>query len=112
MQRLRDEAALFEALAGAGVLLFKHSTRCGTSLRAYREVEAFEAATCALPVYLIDVIDDRALSNLAAERLGVVHASPQVILVVSGRAVWHTSHGAIRAELLERRAANPLDVQA
>jgi bacillithiol system protein YtxJ len=68
-------------------------------------VEAFEAASEGLPVYLLDVISERALSIGIADRVGVRHASPQVILFQRDRPVWNASHGAILCEVLSERTA-------
>ena len=104
MIALHDDAGVREAFRAGRFLLFKHSTRCGTSLRAYREVEEFEVTGGSVPVYLLDVIAERDLARELAERLGVRHASPQVILVSGGRPVWSASHGQIRADVLLRES--------
>ncbi len=104
MIELRDEAGVQEAFRTGRFLLFKHSTRCGTSLRAYREVEAFEASGGRIPVYLVDVIAERDLARELAERLGVRHASPQVILVSGDLPVWSASHGQIRVDVLHQQS--------
>lgn len=69
--------------------VFKHSTTCPVSARAAREVEALESD---LPVYWVNVREQRELSNWIAEALGVRHESPQLILVRDGRAVKSWSH--------------------
>lgn len=76
------------------VLLLKHSTRCPISAMAYSRVEAFEQETGAggPPVYLIKVIEARPVSNATAERLGIEHKSPQVLLVAHGAVRWSASH--------------------
>ena len=102
MKPVRDEAGFEEAMQSGRFLLFKHSTRCGTSIRAYREVEAFEATGGSVPVYLVDVLTERDLARHLAERLGIRHASPQVILVSDGRPIWSASHGQIRVDVLHQ----------
>lgn len=89
---------------GRDVLLFKHSTTCPISASAYRRVAAWlgEAGAAAPAVYLVKVIESRALSNEIAARLGVRHESPQVILVRGGQAVWHASHGGIDGAAIQR----------
>lgn len=91
---------LEEALALSELFLFKHSTRCPISAAAHREVEGYEGQRPAggAPVYRIKVIESRAVSDAVAQRLGVAHQSPQMILVRAGRAHWHVSHRAITAE--------------
>lgn len=84
------------------LLLFKHSTRCPISSGAYREVEAYlnDNPNEEVTYGLIYVVEDRNVSNEAAERLNVKHASPQVILVKDGQSHWNTSHSAITSEAL------------
>lgn len=69
-------------------LVFKHSTTCPISARA---AEAVEASRTELPVFRIDVREKRDLSRWAAEALGVVHESPQLILRRDGAVekVWN-----------------------
>ncbi|MNI59187.1 hypothetical protein D3C76_153540 [compost metagenome] len=91
---------LHRALEGSKdqpLLLFKHSTRCPISSGAYREMEAYlqDRPNEEVTYGLIYVVEDRAVSNEAAELLGVRHESPQVLLVKNGQAVWNTSHSNI-----------------
>ena len=88
------------------VLLFKHSETCGLSLQAHEEVEALVAdATFDVPVHLVSVQRSRPVSNAIAERLGVRHQSPQMLLVHDGAVAWHTSHLAITADAVRAAAA-------
>jgi bacillithiol system protein YtxJ len=97
---VETEDALVEATSLPLALLYKHSTRCGTSMRALREVERFARAVPEVPVFGIDVIRHRDLSDRAAERLDVTHKSPQAVLVRSGRSMWNASHSRITAAVL------------
>ncbi|MGP0585890.1 bacillithiol system redox-active protein YtxJ [Paenibacillus timonensis] len=85
------------------LLLFKHSTRCPISAGAHKEAEAYLNGTPREDVTygLIYVIENRDVSNEAAERLGVKHESPQAILIKEGQAVWHTSHSKITKAALQ-----------
>jgi bacillithiol system protein YtxJ len=103
MQTLTTPAD-FDALLDAPLaLVYKHSTRCPISAMALDEIELLEERRPDAPVYLVDVIDARALSRHVAERTGIVHHSPQAILLVGGRAVWAGSHFEVRAEVLARK---------
>lgn len=79
------------------VILYKHSAYCGVSLRARRELERL-AETEAPPIYEVVVQQARALSNEIAERLGIRHESPQVIVLHAGQAVFHASHRRVTAD--------------
>ncbi len=103
---LNNEMDLEQALSADRAFLFKHSTRCGTSSRAYRQVTEYEEADEPIPVFLVDVIAERTLARSIADRLGVRHRSPQVILLESGRPIWHASHGAVTAEILTEKAGS------
>ena len=84
---------LVDALSGASpVLLFKHSPSCGASFRALEEVSEFAAAHPEVPVLVVDVVHQRALSDRLAANLGVRHESPQAIVVRGGKALWNESH--------------------
>ena len=69
--------------------VYKHSTTCPVSAAAGREVR--ELAT-SLPVYWVNVREQRDLSNWVAETYGVQHESPQLILLKAGKAVQVWSH--------------------
>ncbi|MDO3409349.1 bacillithiol system redox-active protein YtxJ [Saccharibacillus sp. CPCC 101409] len=85
------------------VLVFKHSTRCPISARAYEEAKRYLQGTPneEAGYVLIHVVEDRPVSLEAADRLGVEHASPQAILLKNGKAVWNTSHSRITSAALQ-----------
>jgi bacillithiol system protein YtxJ len=53
-------------------------------------------------VFLVDVVTHRPLSRALAQRIGVVHESPQAIVLRDGVATWHRSHYDIQADALAR----------
>ena len=76
------------------VLIYKHSTRCSISdmvlgrlERSWNPEEVSE-----LEVYFLDLIAYRQISNEVADRFGVYHESPQILLLVGGKCVFDTSH--------------------
>lgn len=99
-EQLQD---LLETSASRPVLLFKHSTRCPISARAYSEVSSYlSGQPNENAIYgLIHVIEDRPVSLEAAELLSVKHESPQAILIKDGKAVWNTSHSGITSKVLK-----------
>jgi len=102
VQQIVHDLVEFEhALQQPRVLLFKHSTACPISAAAHEEYQAFCAEHPDVPTVLVDVIADRAAARGIAERCGVRHESPQAILFVNARAVWHTSHAAITRAALQ-----------
>jgi bacillithiol system protein YtxJ len=84
------------------VLIFKHSTSCPISLRAFRQFQSYlETADPNLAYNLITVQTDRPVSNEAAATLGVQHETPQAILVRNGREIWQASHYDITVSSLQ-----------
>jgi bacillithiol system protein YtxJ len=73
-------------------LIFKHSTSCGVSSEAASQIEKVLESHPDIPVYRVLVIENRATSTAITDRLGVVHASPQVILLRDGKTAWKASH--------------------
>ena len=71
----------------ANCIVYKHSTTCGISATAAKEVRAMETE---LPIYWVNVREQRDLSNWVAETYDVTHESPQLILIRDGKPekVW------------------------
>lgn len=96
-----------EALLSQGtVILFKHSTACPTSWAAHLQVMKFTDAHPDFPVNMVPVIQQRATSNKIAERTGVRHESPQIILLPDGKVVTAISHGSITLARLAQLISN------
>lgn len=86
-------------------VIFKHSTRCAISRLALSQFEraAREWGTDRdLQWVKVDVLAQRPLSNAIAETFGVQHESPQVLVFVDGKLVYHASHEQIDAGVLQR----------
>ena len=97
-----DPAGALALLEGATPrLIFKHSPTCWISRRAFTEVSLFVDAHPDVPVYLVDVLEQRALSQQIAEVLRIAHASPQLILVADGAPRWNASHGGVKLPAIE-----------
>jgi bacillithiol system protein YtxJ len=98
------ESELREALGRDRFLLFKHSLTCPISAHAFAEYGAF-APPPDLTTGWLDVRARRALSQWVESSSGVRHQSPQAILFVRGKPVWHASHHSITRESLARALA-------
>ena len=82
------------------VVIFKHSTRCSISRMALRQFEQeFDLEEKVVPYYL-DLLEHRDISNEIANRFGVYHQSPQLILIKDGKAIYDRSHESIDATKL------------
>ncbi|ESU20421.1 general stress protein [Flavobacterium enshiense DK69] len=84
------------------VVIFKHSTRCSISRMALKQFEnEFDLKDKVTP-YFLDLLKHREISNEIASMFGVVHQSPQMIIVKEGKTVYDASHSDIAAEDLKR----------
>ena len=83
------------------VVIFKHSVTCGISAGAKYQLESdWDFNPTDFKFYYLDLLAHRPVSNKIAEEFGVVHQSPQVIVIKNGQAVADTSHHAIRKSKL------------
>jgi bacillithiol system protein YtxJ len=80
-------------------LIFKHSTRCSISMMAKRRFELdWEDLPADMPLYFLDLIRYRDISNQVAQLFQVHHESPQLLLIKDGECILDQSHGAISVE--------------
>lgn len=101
---IESETDLQNALSADGkVALFKHSTRCPVSSMAKNRLEnGWEKEVSDIPIYFLDLIQFRELSNKIAEDLGVEHASPQLIVIENGTVLYDASHHMIQPSELSK----------
>ena len=92
---LNDLESMIQESFQHPVVVFKHSTRCSISRMALRQFEADWNLEGKITPYFLDLLEYRPISNAIAERLGVVHQSPQVIVIKDGQAVYDASHEGI-----------------
>lgn len=85
-------------------VIFKHSTRCSISSAAKNRLDTARESG-SIPFYYLDLIAYRSLSNLVADRFGVSHESPQVLVIKNGKCVYDESHLGIRMEDILEMAA-------
>lgn len=91
--------------ATQAILFYKHSTRCGVSLRAKRVLESDweEQDSAEMQPYYLDLLQHRDISNTLASHYSVPHESPQVLLIKNGKCIYAASHHEI--DVKEMRAA-------
>ena len=97
--RIDDHATLESLLTDSTkkpVIVFKHSNACSISARAYREMEKVDG------VNILEVQSAREVSRELANRTGVRHETPQVIILRDGKAVWNASHFDVTAADVQR----------
>ncbi len=85
------------------VAIFKHSTRCSVSRMALKQFENEFDLSDKVTAYFLDLIAHRDVSNEIANRFGVQHQSPQLILIKEGKAVYNVSHSDIDAIALKSK---------
>lgn len=103
MHELDTEDELEEARRrsfDAPVVFYKHSTTCGVSIFARRELNGFRHGS-AVPVYMVVVQRSRAISKAIEKVYGVRHESPQVVVVHRDEPIYHASHGRIRMSSIQ-----------
>jgi bacillithiol system protein YtxJ len=78
------------------LVVFKHSERCSISSMALSRFEEHvqEVEKSSL-TFIIDVVENRPASLHTAEKTGVTHQSPQVLVIFQGKAILDDSHNAI-----------------
>ena len=82
-------------------VIYKHSYSCAVSMFAKSSLESdLELAADKADLHLIDVIAQRPLSNDIAEKTGVRHESPQLLVIYNGDVFWSDSHGSVRIDKL------------
>ena len=80
-------------------IIFKHSTRCSISMMAKRRFELdWDSLPEELPLYFLDLIQHREISNQIAQLFHVYHESPQLLLIKDGECILDQSHGDISVD--------------
>lgn len=83
-------------------IIYKHSYRCSISLLSKRGLDSgMNQLKGKADAYLIDVVSMWELSDYVAEKTGIRHESPQVILLNKGAPYWSASHGSVRFNALQ-----------
>lgn len=80
------------------VVIFKHSTRCSISSTVKFRLESKWENDAQIPVYYLDLIKYRALSNQIADDFSVYHESPQVLVIKGGKCIYNASHLSISVQ--------------
>jgi len=102
LRHVTEPTELFAAMGDGPAVIYKHSNRCGTCFRALKEVRKFAESRPDVPVFMIDVVRDRPVSNHVSQHFSVIHQSPQALVIQEGRSVWDASHLSVTAGGLER----------
>lgn len=102
LNRIEQLDELVENSKTTPVAIFKHSTTCGISRMVLKQFESeYDIPIDALQAVYLDLKAFRAISNEIAERFGIRHESPQLLLLKNGNVVYSDSHGAISVAALK-----------
>ena len=82
------------------VVIFKHSTRCSISSTALSRFERAWGAKENTAFYL-DLISYRPISLEIAEKFGIQHQSPQVLVINKGACTYSATHWDISVDELK-----------
>lgn len=76
------------------VFIFKHSTTCSISSAALNRLERKwqENDNLKIKPYYLDLLTYRQLSNEIAHKYGIVHESPQVLIIENEKCTLSNSH--------------------
>jgi bacillithiol system protein YtxJ len=89
--------------------IFKESNTCPISKNAFEGVRGYMLDHPDETVGHVVVQEHRQVSDHIAERLGIKHHTPQIILVHNGRALWSASHFKITAKAMVDGKAEALN---
>jgi len=79
-------------------MIFKHSTSCSVSKMVKRNFESdSDLLPQSIPIYYLDLIRYRSLSNRISKDFGVRHESPQLLVIENGTCEYSASHDSIDA---------------
>ena len=101
LQAIQQLDEIVKASNDKPVLVFKHSTRCSISRMALKQFEQDFDWHDAITLYFLDLLAYREISNEIANRFGVVHQSPQILLIKNRKSVFDASHSDIDATVLK-----------
>lgn len=104
-QVLTSEQQFSELLASNTLFaVFKHSTRCAISSVAKNRIE--RDWNLDFPIYYLDLIQYRSVSNSIAAKSYIEHESPQLIVFQNGKSIYDASHSAIIISDLKKELVN------
>ncbi|MCK9403316.1 MAG: bacillithiol system redox-active protein YtxJ [Chitinophagaceae bacterium] len=95
---------IIEKSATVPQVIFKHSTRCGTSSMVLSRLEKANDPG-GIDFNFLDLLAYRSISAKVAETCKVHHESPQILLIKNGECVYEESHMGITMEELHEQVS-------
>lgn len=85
-------------------IIYKHSTRCHICSWAYKELESFTLENKGnYAFYYLDILKHRDISNEVSKVWGIIHESPQIIIIRNNVSIFSTSHEGITKEEIAKK---------
>ncbi len=97
LTKINQLETIIEESKKSAVVIFKHSTRCSISTTSLNRLERNwrQEELGSIRPYFLDLISYREISQAIAQKFGVEHESPQVLIIENGKVIFHRSHLAI-----------------
>jgi bacillithiol system protein YtxJ len=87
----------------APIILFKHSTACSVSAKAFDHLKSnYKLTKRPVLFYYLDLLSHRDVSNWIEQKTGVKHHSPQVIVWHNGKVLYTATHQEINWKEIHR----------
>jgi bacillithiol system protein YtxJ len=102
LTNVSDLDALISESDEKPILIFKHSTRCSISRMVLKQFENEFGVEEHITPYFLDLLNHRDVSNEIADRFGVYHQSPQLLVIKEGKSIFDASHESIDASDIKR----------
>lgn len=87
-------------------LIYKHSTRCNLSATIYDHLRKWDLQKKVVTIHYLDLIAYRQVSNYIEQHFGILHESPQVIILYGGKPIYDEDHFRITGEKIEEVLAS------
>ena len=106
IETVQDAERVLELSRTKTVVIYKHSPICSISETALEEFQAFaNNSPDSVELFSVDVLAARPTSQKIEALTGILHESPQVLVLADGKVAWHASHRRIRASDLSAHVA-------
>ncbi|NMM51825.1 bacillithiol system redox-active protein YtxJ [Paenibacillus aquistagni] len=96
IQTLEQLQSVIQESSTIPVLLYKHSSQCGSSRVAHSALNLFinryAPIASQIHIYVVRVLEEKQLSNQITAQFGIPHVSPQILFIDRGQVIWHASH--------------------
>ncbi|MCW3081632.1 bacillithiol system redox-active protein YtxJ [Segetibacter sp.] len=99
-QSLQSETQLEKiAEASGSTIIFKHNTTCPISKSVKQKLEQDEdKLPVNTPVFILDLLSHRDISDAVAEKFDIPHQSPQLLVIKDGKCIYDEALYNISAE--------------